>query len=140
MNDATAAMNDATSGEQVRNRPKLLPEERPPRRNRLDDLLRRPFVDGADPILFGEALAAEGAIGVRQRLASWAWRGSSSVPATVTVMSQTATCRESGMASRVRTSLGCIRATNRLHQRNKKGKALGLPFVFVQVRWSDQNL
>ena len=52
MSVATAAMNDATSGEQVRNRPKLLPEERPPeqrqRRNRLNDLLRRPFVDGAD--------------------------------------------------------------------------------------------
>jgi hypothetical protein len=77
MSDATAAMNDATSDEQVRNRRKLLPEERPQRRNRLDDLLRRPFVDGADPILFGEALASEGAIGVRQRLASWAWGGSS---------------------------------------------------------------
>ena len=58
MSDATAAMNDATSGERVRNRPKLLPEQHPPeqrqRRSRLDDLRRRPLVDGADPILLGE--------------------------------------------------------------------------------------
>ena len=37
------------------------PEQRQQRRSRLDDLRRRPLVDGADPILLGKVLAAEGA-------------------------------------------------------------------------------
>ncbi len=36
------------------------PEQRRQRRSRLDDLRRRPLVDGADPILLGKVLAAEG--------------------------------------------------------------------------------
>jgi hypothetical protein len=47
MSDATAAMNDATSGELVRNRQKHQPEQRPLRQRRSRLLAHRRWIMGA---------------------------------------------------------------------------------------------